>query len=152
MATKLVPDKKLLEIHENALEKDCTDHPRKVFLWGQELARIRKETKLAKHNLKLMSAQLNRDIRQNPIHFGLEKTTEAAIEATIIGEATYQAAQTDLIDAEYEEEVLEAFVEALRDYKDELRNMVLLHGQQYWSKPDTTVDSRAEAMKRTTNK
>jgi hypothetical protein len=137
-----LPTKDLLTIHADRLDEDCDSNPKLAFEWGEALAEARKNTSLAKNNLKLIAAELDNDIRSNPAKFDLEKATDKAVEACVLTQICYQNAQQELIDAEYEEAVLQAFVFAVSDRKQQITNRANLHGQQYWSKPNMTEESK----------
>ena len=152
---KETPDEELLVIHENALEKDCQALPRRTFQWGQKLAQARRRVKEVKNSLKLIFAEIAMDIRNNHLDYGLEKVTEGGIEQTVLLQPSYQSLQSRLVEAEFEEDVLDAFLKSLQDHKKELENMVQLHGQMYWSKPrqdqGQTEQHRRAAMDQTTD-
>ena len=132
------PDKAALEIHLNKLEVDCQELPQQIYHWGVELAKASKRVKELKNSLKLNYADTASHIRRNPAAYGLDKITEGAIDQCVLRDSTYQHIQNQVIEAEYDEDVLEAFVKGgLADKKSELENMVKLHGQMYWSKPVT---------------
>jgi hypothetical protein len=140
------PDKDLLAIHQGSLEVDCEGQPQRMFLWGQELAKARKESKRCKNRLKLVYAEIDKEVRENPGEFSLDKVTEKAVEACVLQHPEYQKMQTDLIEAEYSEDILDSFVKSLHERGDMIRGMISLHGQQYWSKPDTQQHKREQQI------
>lgn len=134
------PSRDLLAINLNRLEDECKDQPQLMFTWGQELAKARRVSKAAKNRMKLAEVAADKAAREDPFAtMGIAKTTEPAIKAYVAGDEEYRQCQQDLIDSEYEEDVLAAFVESLRDRREQLGNEVKLHGQMYWSKPDTNA-------------
>lgn len=131
------PTKDLLAIDLNRLEECCQEQPQLMFLWGTQLAEARKAVKSAKNKVKLRAAKLDSEIRANPTDFGFERPTEKAVEYTITKDTEYQEELKDLIQLEYEEDVLDIFFKTLIDRRGELENLTKLFGQMYWSKPNT---------------
>jgi hypothetical protein len=142
-------DENLLTIDLNNLEEDCAEQPKLMAQWSKCLADARKEVKDAKNALKLAAAELSLKIRRSPEDFGIDKATEAAVEAVILTNRDYQIHQENLVGAEYNEDVLDGFVKAIVDRKSELQNETQLHGQTYWSKPhvSTRQQDREAAQK-----
>jgi hypothetical protein len=143
------PDERVLDISLDKLEEDCQRQPQLLFIWGTKLAQVKKDAKVAKNNLKMTAAKLDKEIRADPDSKGLEKITEKAVELCILDQPEYQDAQAILLEAEYEEDVLQAFVSALYDKSGELEKLIKLHGQMYWSKPDTSGSPKSNDAART---
>jgi anthranilate phosphoribosyltransferase len=140
----------VLEIHLDRLEEECQSLPKLLFLWGDKLAQAKRDARNAKNYLKLLAANMAKEIRENPKDFGLEKITEAALEQTVLVQEQYAQALADHSEAEHEEDVLLAFVIALKEKGEQIGNMTKLHGQMYWSKPDTSglkEEERQQATK-----
>jgi hypothetical protein len=133
------PKEETLEIRLDSLETACQNHPQQMFKWGVELAKAKKKTKVAKNDLKLCHARISRQVRFKPGDYALEKITDASVEAAVLDQQEYQDCQQRLIDVEYEEDVLKAFMDAMSDGREELGNLTKLHGQMYFSKPDTKL-------------
>lgn len=131
------PKEETLDLDLNRLEEACQKQPRMMFHWGKDLALAKKKSKEAKNALKLCFAEASKSIRVAPGMYGLEKVTDASVEATVLTLEGYQKAQQNLVDTEYEEDVLDAFVKALTDRRGEIGSLVQLHGAMYWAKPDT---------------
>jgi hypothetical protein len=137
-------DETVLEIHENKLEKDAATQPQLLFKWGKERALARKNAKVAKNNLKLVEADLGKQVRNSPSEFDVDKVTETSVKEAILTHKLYQKAHEDQIEAEYEADVLDEFVNALTDKSKEIGVMSQLHGQQYWSKPKLSEGDQQE--------
>lgn len=144
-------DKTILDIHENALEQDCKGHAQLAFVWGEKLANAKHAAAVSKRQMKLIEAEVTLEVRSAPEKFGIEgRATEALVEAAVKSSGDYQDAWAKLIEDEHEEAVLFALVMALKDRGEMISNMVKLHGQQYWAKPDTTMvdeEARQQTMK-----
>jgi chromosome segregation ATPase len=149
-------DATMLDIHLNHLEDDASELPKFLFEAGTELANARRKTKEAKNALKVLEAELDRQVRADPEKYGLEKITEPGIKAVILDSDDYKVAQTAVLDAEHAEDLLDIMVKALGSKKDMIEVEARLHGQMYWSKPDLSgkqgsnrVHEMAEANKST---
>jgi hypothetical protein len=142
------PDKSLLSIDRSKLEEECDGHPQLAFTWGEHLANARVVAKNAKNRLKLVEARLELSIRSNPGEYGIDKVTESTVQASVRVQDEYEVAQDQLIKAEYDVDVLEAFVWALVDRKGQLENLVHLWGSQYWSRPDTSPTRAQQQQQR----
>jgi hypothetical protein len=89
----------------------------------------------AKEKLEFVEAELDREIRSNPVEHGLEKVTESTVKHVIIVSHTYVDAKERYINARYEYSVAKGAVTAFQHRKNALENLVTLHGQQYFSGP-----------------
>lgn len=132
------PDKSLLKIDPSNLDKECESLPQTAFVWGEKVAEARKRVKELTQEVKVKAADLDADIRANPESHGLLKVTDDGVKSAIVRAGSYQVIVTKLHEAEYHLEVLEAFFWALKDKKSMIEVMAQLHGQMYWSRPNTT--------------
>lgn len=129
--------KELLDISLDNLETTAAKLPQALFLWGTELAGLRRDVKLQKNKVTILKATLDNQIRSSPQSYALEKITEKGVESCVLSHPEYQEAQKALTDLEYDEDVLQEFVRALSAVKSEITDLATLHGQMYWSKADT---------------
>ena len=136
----------LLVVSLDHLEENCAGQSQLMRQWGFEKAKAIRKVKDLKRLLKLRNAEIGREVRNNPGEFGLDRGTDKAIEEISLLDADYQNLQDQVIQAEYEEDLLSAFVESIRDRKDQLRNEVLLFGQMYFSKPNTSLSEPANRV------
>lgn len=140
------PTKDLLDIDLNRLEDEARVQPQRMYVWGTKLAEARKRAKEEKNRAELIHATLDKQVRSDPATFGIEKITEAAVKAAILEQNDYQNVLDSRIQAEYEEDILDAFVKALASRDRQIETLAKLHGQMYWSKPD--VDERPKVTQR----
>ena len=89
----------------------------------------------AKLAVELAENGLALDIRSNPDKYGLTKTTEGAIMATVKTQREYLDAVTEHVDARHELSLLEAAVTAMEQRKRMIEVLITLHGQQYFAGP-----------------
>lgn len=142
-----LPDEDSLSIHKDRLDDDAEHQPKLMFRWGTELAAARRASKEAKARLKVVVAEVDRSVRASPGRYGLDKITEAAVTNIVVLSREHAVATQALIEAEYQEDMVDAYVKALNDRKGEIEVMSRLHGQMYWSKPDQTPKDQERVMR-----
>lgn len=131
-------------INEFELDKEWVNQPRLFLKWAERLAGARKRVEEAKNELNVVRADLDFEIRSNPEKYDLPKVTETSIGATILKQQEYAIAEKALTQAKYEEGMLEAAVEALRQRKNALENLVELHVAGYFSNPRAPEGTKEE--------
>ena len=136
-----------IKIDETALDVEWLNQPRLCLKYSQELAEAKKEVDQAKEKLDVIRADLDKEIRNNPKKFGMEKITEGAIQSNIVIHNLFRTAETRLTEAKYKSEMIRAAVSAIEHRKDALENLVKLYGQQYFAGPKVPRDLSAEALK-----
>lgn len=125
-----------LRIDEEMLEFEWKDQPQRMMKYCSMHAEAIKNENLAKENLDVCRAELDKAIRTNPETYGIAgKITEETVKNTIILQADYIAANHAYIDACYEEEMAKGAVRAMDQRKDALENFVRLHAQSYFAGP-----------------
>ncbi len=129
-----------MEIDPNALDVEWMEQPRLMVRYAQHSAEAKKQADLAKENLDIIEAELDKEIRSNPDAFGLGKPTEASIRATILLQKRYQEAHQELINAQYEQEMAKNACIAVSARKDALENLVRLFALQYFAGPSLPRD------------
>lgn len=137
------PAKTLLAIRPNELDKDCNRNPQMAYHFGTKLAEAQKRVTTLEKSLKLRKAQVILAVHKDPAGYGLVKATELLMESVVETDEEYMRMQKDLIQAEYERDILKQFVLAIADRKQEIENMVYLFGQMYWSKPTISQENQA---------
>jgi hypothetical protein len=149
-----LPTKDLLAISLNNLEENCQSNPQLTFVWGTELAKAKRRVKDLKSLYKVACAELEKRIRQQPQAYDLDKVTDKAVEAVITTDNECRNRLDEQQQAEYEEDILKVFMEAVSDRREELGNLTKLHGQMYWCKPDVSVPEadRVATMKAASEK
>lgn len=141
------PEDTDLDINLNSLETDAQSVPGKIYYWGQQLAEAKKAAKVAKNRTKLLFAELDSAVRANPGDYDIVKITEGAIKSNILQQAVYKEAQLEQIQREYDEDVLDAYVQGLNSLDNQIANLTKLHGQMYWQKSTTVSAENAEAVR-----
>lgn len=142
----------ILGIRLNQLHEDAATQPRTLRQWCDKLAGAERKAKLAKRKLRVVKAELSRVVRQNPHKYSIFKVTDTCVEDAVVCISDYKTAETELIDAEYNRDMLKNMVSSLHERGEQIGNEVKLHGQQYWARktvePSTqdAEDFRTEAM------
>jgi hypothetical protein len=135
-----------LAIDRDSLDEEWVNQPDLYHTHAVNLADARKALDEEKIELDVVKAELDKEIRESPADFGLEKTTETSIALTIVTQKRYKQQQQKVIDAKHHVDVLAAMVTALDHRKRALENLVDLHGQSYFASPRTTGE-KGEAMR-----
>jgi len=137
-----------IAIDETILDVEFLEQPRLFLKYAQHAERSRRDLDWAKERLDIKHAELDRDIRSDPAHFGIAKITEGAVQGAITINSDYQKLSSDYINAKYEAGMAAAAVRAFDQRKTSLENLVRLHGQQYFSGPRVPHDLTEERQRR----
>ena len=129
-----------ITIDPDALDTEWLQQPRLMLKYCKISAQQEMEYELAKENLDLIKADLDKDIRSDPEKFGITKLTETAVSNTIISHALYKEASKAVIQRKYEWGVSKGAVKSLDHKKDALENLVSLFGKQYFAGPKIPRD------------
>lgn len=104
---------------------------------------------LAKESLEFGKAESDREIRSDPVAFGIEKLSEARVAHCVllhpICRAAFDAlagARDDLNKAQHVANILEAAVKSLDHRKKALEKLVDLQGRDYYAEPRASAESR----------
>lgn len=127
--------KAALSIDEDNLDKCWAEQPQLVFKFSEALAKKKLKREELKNELKALTSDLGAAIRKDPEEYGLEKLTEKAVEALIPSIEEYQELQSEISKLDYTINVYQSACVALEHRKYALRDLVALHGQQYFSEP-----------------
>ena len=111
------------------------EQPRLYHKYARKLANAKQTLEECKARLELVNAELDREIRLNPLGFGLEKITETVVANTIIVQQGYKEAQEEYIAGKHRVDEVQAVVTTLDHRKRALESLVTLHGQDYYSTP-----------------
>lgn len=123
------------EIDLDNLEKEWGKQPRLYHEHALHAADCRRKHAEAKAELELTEAELDREIRQNPMKFGIDKLTEKTVESCTVSSQRYQKALLNAIKAKHDLDVAEVAVETLNHKKYGLQDEVRLRLSDYFSEP-----------------
>lgn len=131
-----------LNIDEMQLEKVCAGQPRLARKWNRSLAKSQDRLAHAENNLKLISAQLGKDMRENPTEYDLPKTTVDAINDAITCHDKYQTAVKEVMGAQYAVNLHRANTNALEHRKRMIEKMVDLFLADYYAEPRVPKETK----------
>lgn len=136
-----------VNIDETILDIEWLEQPNLMLKYGKLVVQARKEYDLAKENLDVVKAELDKEIRNDPAKFDLPKATESAIVAAILTHPKYRQASERLVEAKYNLGMYQTAANAIETKKAALENLVKLHGQQYFAGPKVPHDLSKERQK-----
>jgi len=136
-----------IKIDEDSLDLEWLDQPALFMKYARHLAQARRTQDEAKQEIDVVSADIDRQIREKPEDFDIVKVTEGAIKSALLTEPDYQIAYKKYLDAKYEADMASNAVQAFNQRKDALENLVRLHGQQYFAGPRLPRDLSDERKK-----
>lgn len=129
-----------IHIDPTALDVEWLEQPNLMLQYARVAVTARRDADLAKEELEMVKAELDKDIRTNPDKYGIAKITEGVVTNTILLQLEYKEASEKYINAKYEQEMSRYAAQAISDRKDALENLVKLHGMQYFAGPSTPRD------------
>jgi len=102
----------------------------------QEIS-ARRDMDMAKEAVELVKAEIDADIRANPMQFtgSDKKPTESAITSLILMDQRYKDAQQEFIDSRYDHGVLAVATRGFDQKKTSLENLVKLENREYFGSP-----------------
>jgi len=139
-------DPDFFEIDPNRLDEEWVAQPKLFMKYSMMLADARRQLDIAKSKLEVVKAEVDRDIRRNPIKYGLDgRVTEKSIEALVPLQKKFRKGLAEVHNAKHSVDILYAAVTTLDHRKKGLEKLVDLHGQQYFSAPRASGENK-EAM------
>lgn len=130
-----------IRIDQDSLDLEWLDQPHLVLVYSKNLAFWKKQVEIAKQEMDLIKAELDKKIREDPFEYEISvKVTESVVLNTIISQPDYKKAYAKYIDAKYEHNIAQAAVDAVEHRKSALENLVRLYGQQYFAGPKVPND------------
>ena len=129
-----------LAIDPMALDAECIAQPELFFRWAKRAVEAKTHTERSKFAMEVMYSTISADARGNPERYGIAKVTEAAIDAAVKASGKYLTCVEQYHAHRAEAALLDNAVEAFEQRKRMLELLVTLHGQQYFSDPNTPHD------------
>jgi hypothetical protein len=127
--------KTTLDIDKERLDDECLEQPRKVWYYGRLYARAVKKWDRAVGALKVIEADVDAEIREDPGAFGLDKITEPAVKRAILRSKKYQEAQEVVHSAHERVNMLDAANRSLDHRRTSLTMLNSQDERNYFSKP-----------------
>lgn len=141
-----------IEIDETALDIEWLNQPGLMMRYARHLAQMRRDLDEAKQNLDVVKAEVDRNIREFPEKYGIDKLTEGSVNSAVLTSKKYKEAQEKYLNAKFEADMAQGAVNAFEQRKTALENLVKLNGQQYFASPKVPRNiewERKEKQKRT---
>jgi hypothetical protein len=126
-----------IAIDPDRLEEECAVHPSLYWRYAKESAQAKREASRLREKLKAVRSDLILRIRKCPADFGLDKPTEAMVEAAYRTHTEYQVVEEEVIQAEYAENLLQSAVFAFSQRKDMLSEEVRLYVSNWFAGPES---------------
>jgi hypothetical protein len=143
-----------MSIDVQALDVEWTEQAELAMKYGRMWAEAQDTLERANENVKLIKAELNVRINENPEKLLGEgvKATVANVEACILQHVDYQQAREAWLDALKQSNLLSvAKNEISFTRKSALENLVILHGQSYFAGPNVPRNLKVEVDKKREN-
>jgi len=149
-----------LSIDRYRLDEEWERQPRFYHEFAEKLVDARRSLDETKNQLEVVKADTYQHIARDPEKFGLQKTTEKAIEHAMTMDKRCREAANIVIEAKHVVGIFEAAVSALEQRKKALEKLVELHVSDYYSKPRTrkgeaqeyVEDAKRQSFQRRTSK
>lgn len=129
-----------LAIDPMLLDEEWLKQPGLFMKYSVLAAEAQKRRDQAKEKLDVVRAELDHKIRIEPEKYGLDKSTDKAVEATIPTQQEYRDASRELVDASFEVNIVQSAVRAFDHRRSALENEVKLWLGSYFSGPKAPRD------------
>lgn len=130
-----------LEIDKNALDKEWLDHPRRHMKYSKAFAVANRRRALAEERMKTIRSEVVNKAEGTPA-----AKNAATLEAFFRTNPAYKRAKRELIDAQFEADLLNGAVFAMQSRSKSLENLVKLYGSDYFSSPKEPDQGSAERI------
>ncbi len=143
----------ILSIDMNELDAEWAKQPKLYHEYASQRAHSQRKLDEAEAELKVVKAEVDRWIRDEPTKYNLsEKPTEVSIASTIFLQPEYKAAQKAVILAQEQVNIIDAMVRSLDHKKAALENMVRLHGMDYFAEPRINSENTKKMQEQRSDK
>ena len=129
-----------LLIDDSFLDGECLDQPTLFMKYAKHYAEARRNLDEEKQRLDIVKADIDKQIREHPEKFKIEKVTEGSIQSALLTEGTYNIAYKKYLDVKFECDMAANAKDAINMKKDMLEALIKLHGQSYFAGPSVPHD------------
>lgn len=136
-----------LEIGKHNLDEEWENQPLLFAKWAEEEVEAQFQRDKKKEQLELERAKIDSAIRKNPMAFGIDKVTEAAIQNVILQTKSYQKISNDYLDAVKNSKILSVARESFDQRKKALEKLTDLFLSNYWAEPNITREGKEKMEK-----
>jgi len=113
-----------IRIDPDSLDIEWLDQPNLLLRYAKNSANTRKILDEAKETLDIVKAKADKDIRNNPDDYDLNKVTDSSVAAAILLHKEFKEANKEFLEAKYNVEIAQAALNAVNQRKDALENLV----------------------------
>jgi len=129
-----------LRIDEDSLDMEMLNQASLFMRYAKHYAFTQRTVDEEKQKLDIVRADIDKQIREHPEKFKIEKVTEGAIQSAILTEGSYNIAYKKLLDAQYEKNMAGNAVQAMNIRKEMLEGLQKLLAQSYFAGPSVPHD------------
>lgn len=129
-------------IDQDRLIEQWSTFARDYYRRACQLADAKAEHERMKRVRDIVAAELDKDIRLHPEDYGLESTTEKAIEKTILLQQRYRHADEEVIKSKHSMDIHQAFVDAMDAMRKGLESYTYLWQSTYFAEPKVRGEAR----------
>ena len=133
MKKRLEELKDNIQIDENALERECVDHPHLYAEIGEMCVEAKTNATRLKEHIDYLKADLSARVRSDPGNFGIAKVTEGSIAAAVATQKELVAAIQEHTDAQEISDHFQVLLAAAEHRRSMLNNVVSLWENNYYS-------------------
>jgi hypothetical protein len=130
----------MAEIDPLALDAAWLEQPRMYVRVSGAMAEARHEMDVAKNQLLIVEAECDKQIRARPNKYGIDKITEKSVATAVQMHPRMRAAQTTLLEAKYEVDMLSGLQQSLEHRKEALKALTTLFLNEYYGSGPAAVD------------
>lgn len=129
-----------ISVDRDNLDLEWLEQPTLIFKYAEAVANAKSEYEHMKRKEAVVRAEIALDARESPENYDLEKVTEATIKEAVECSEEVCELYADLIRKQHEVAILQGAAKAIDVKKSALENLVRLHGQNYFSTPQATME------------
>lgn len=126
-----------IRIDVEALDAECVKLPTLLQKYSDYLTYIEGELESLKDDLETAQNKLSIQIRNDPKEFGLDRITDKAITERTYTHVDVKELRKKVLEAKKKHSQFKGYINCLHRKDAQLKNLVLLHGQNYFVGPSS---------------
>ena len=134
-------------IDDSALDVEWLEQPGLMMKYTELQAKARREVDRQKEALSVTRAVLDRKFRRSPENYKIDKVVNETVNSALITHPSYKKAMEDLIEAQYEYQMISGAVASVEQRKSALEGLGRLLAQNYFSGPSVPRDLSNETVR-----
>lgn len=125
----------IFKIDKHMLDEELVRQPKLYGEYAMKLADAREVYERAKARFDVVEAEVDKDVRNNPEDYDIQKVTEEVVKKTVTLSKRVRKAKEEVIKTKHDVDVLYAIVSALDHRKSSLEQLCYLHSRDYYAAP-----------------